>query len=556
MQTPRRKTAATNTPTEPERDDSKDRAVARKFTGGELENIIAMAMHEDPARRYASSAQLAEDVQRYLDGMPVHARKDSFTYRTSKFVKRHKAGVASAVIVLLTLVGGIIATVWQARRATVQARVAAQERDRARIEAVKSARINEFLQHVLGFSQVDWRSPNPQKKNVSTIAEALDEASRRAERELTDQPEILAAVQFSLGQSYAGQGKLDVAAQHLQASLENRRRVLGPDHPDTAQSMTALAEQFVYQGKYAEAESLSREAVTVYRRVRERSDVNPMWFALSLNILGITLSSRGDAPAGEALLLEAVEVGANLTGQDRGMIAVIYSNLGIQRGNQGDIDGAVNYLQKSVEEVRRLPGDPGANLATGLSNLGSFMTIKGEYARAETVLRESLDLFRKTVGEKHLFTTMSLNYLADNYCEQGDYVRALEEVNRALSIQREILQEGHIDFARSWTILGKILTRTGEPSRGEEHLRRALALRVKTLRPGHWRLAETQGALGECLTAQRRYSEAEPMLVESHNALEANLSGRDLRTQAARRRLTNFYESWGKSDEAARFSQP
>jgi eukaryotic-like serine/threonine-protein kinase len=540
---PGQKTVATNVPTEPEGRDGGAPGVVRKSAGAELENIIAMARREDPARRYASAGQLAEDIQRYLDGRPVRAQKDSFTYRAGKFIRRNRLGVAAAAVVLLTLLGGVIATVWQARRATEQAKVAAQERDRARVEAAKAARINEFLQNVLGFAQVDWRSPNPQKKNVSTIAEALDEASRRAERELADQPEILGAVQYSLGQSYSGQGKLDAAAQHLRASLENRRRVLGTEHPDTVQSMTALAEQFVFQGKFAEAETLSREAVTVYRRLRERGEADPMWFAISLNILGISVSYRGDAPAGETLLLEAVEVGANIAGEDRGLVAVIYSNLGIQRGNQGDIDGAVSYLQKSIDELRRLPGEPGVNLATGLSNLGSFMTIKGEYARAEALLREAQDLNLKTVGEKHLFTIMSIIYLADNYCEQGDFGRALEEVNSALALQRETLKEGHPDFARSWTILGKILTRTGQFASGEEHLRRALALRVKALKPGHLAIAGTQGALGECLTAQGRYAEAEPMLNDSHKALEASLGGRDPRTQKALRRLNALHEA-------------
>jgi tetratricopeptide (TPR) repeat protein len=151
---------------------------------------------------------------------------------------------------------------------------------------------------------------------------------------------------------------------------------------------------------------------------------------------------------------------------------------------------------------------------------------------------------------------MSIIYLADNYCEQGNFSRALEEINRALAIQRETLAEGHIDFARTWTVLGKILTRTNQAARGEEHLRLALALRVKALKPGHTAIAGTQGALGECLTKQRRYAEAEPLLLESHNALEAALGGGDPRTQKARRRLAALYEAWQKPDAAARFSQP
>jgi eukaryotic-like serine/threonine-protein kinase len=147
---------------------------------------------------------------------------------------------------------------------------------------------------------------------------------------------------------------------------------------------------------------------------------------------------------------------------------------------------------------------------------------------------------------------MAIIYRADNFCEQGDHARALEEVNRALAIQREILQEGHIDFGRSWTILGKILTRLGEPARGEEHLRNALALRAKALKPGHTAIAATQSALGECLGVQKRFDEAEPLLLESHTALNKALGENDPRTQRARRRLVALYEAWGKPEIATK----
>jgi tetratricopeptide (TPR) repeat protein len=250
---------------------------------------------------------------------------------------------------------------------------------------------------------------------------------------------------------------------------------------------------------------------------------------------------------------EAVEVGANLTGVHRGLIATIYSNLAIQRGNQGDTDGAVDYLQKSIEEMRRLPEKPVTNLANTLSNLGSFLTIKGEYAQADAALREAEELNRNAVGEKHYFTAMAIIFLADNSCEQGEFNRALEEVNRAIAIQREILQEGHVDFARSGTVLGKILTRSGEPARGEEHLRNALALRVKAFKPGHTVIAGTQAILGECLAAQNRFEEAETLLLESHAAMDKAMGANDPRVKRAKARLVKFYEAWGKPDMAAKY---
>lgn len=74
--------------------------------GAELRNIVAVATREEAERRYPSVAALAEDVRRYLTGLPVRAQKDSFTYRAGKFVRRNRLPVAAAALVALSLVAG------------------------------------------------------------------------------------------------------------------------------------------------------------------------------------------------------------------------------------------------------------------------------------------------------------------------------------------------------------------------------------------------------------------------------------------------------------------
>jgi serine/threonine protein kinase len=91
---------------------------------GDLDNIVLMAMRKEPARRYASVAQFSDDIRRHLAGLPVIARKDTLRYRSEKFIHRHKVGVAAAMLITLSLIGGLIATFWQANRAT-------EQRDRA-----------------------------------------------------------------------------------------------------------------------------------------------------------------------------------------------------------------------------------------------------------------------------------------------------------------------------------------------------------------------------------------------------------------------------------------
>jgi tetratricopeptide (TPR) repeat protein len=89
----------------------------RRLLAGDLDNIVAKALAQEPARRYSSVATFAEDVRRHTEGLSISARRDTLAYRTGKFVRRNKLGVALALLLLLTLVGGLIAVAWEGRRA-------------------------------------------------------------------------------------------------------------------------------------------------------------------------------------------------------------------------------------------------------------------------------------------------------------------------------------------------------------------------------------------------------------------------------------------------------
>jgi serine/threonine protein kinase/tetratricopeptide (TPR) repeat protein len=98
---------------------------------GDLDNIVLMAMRRDTARRYRSVEQFSEDIRRHLTGRPVVARADTLSYRSAKFLRRNRLAVSAAALLFLTLVGGIVATTWQARRATIQEHRARAEQARA-----------------------------------------------------------------------------------------------------------------------------------------------------------------------------------------------------------------------------------------------------------------------------------------------------------------------------------------------------------------------------------------------------------------------------------------
>jgi non-specific serine/threonine protein kinase/serine/threonine-protein kinase len=110
---------------------------------GDLDTIVMKALQKEPGRRYGSVEQLSEDVRRYLVGLPVLARPDTVGYRAAKFVWRHRTGVAAAALATVSLLGGLGATLWQAR-------VAEAERQRAEAERARAQKRFEDVRRLAG----------------------------------------------------------------------------------------------------------------------------------------------------------------------------------------------------------------------------------------------------------------------------------------------------------------------------------------------------------------------------------------------------------------------
>ena len=93
-----------------------DRALAKRLRG-DLDTIVQTAIQKEPERRYESAAAFSEDLGRYLDGHPIVARPSTFTYRAGKLLRRHRAVAAATLLLAVSIVAGLVATVYQARRA-------------------------------------------------------------------------------------------------------------------------------------------------------------------------------------------------------------------------------------------------------------------------------------------------------------------------------------------------------------------------------------------------------------------------------------------------------
>jgi tetratricopeptide (TPR) repeat protein len=120
--------------------------------------------------------------------------------------------------------------------------------------------------------------------------------------------------------------------------------------------------------------------------------------------------------------------------------------------------------------------------------------------------------------------------------------------NRALTSPRD-----NIYFANPLLELGLILNKTGRAREAETYLREALAVRARLLPAGNQLIGVSEGTLGECLTSQKRYAEAEPLLLRSYATMKNVQSEHGPSTLEAARRLMTLYQFWGKPVEAARY---
>src|SRR5215470_3386594 len=215
---------------------------------GDLDWITMKAIEKDRERRYATPSDLAADVENYLRNKPVLAGPASLTYRVRKYVQRHAVGVAVASAAAALLIGVATMQAFELRRIT-------SERDRA-------DRVTEFMTNMFKVSD-----PSESRGKSITAREILDRSAGEINTSLSKDPELRAEMLHVMGTVYQKLGLYSQAESLLRQAVETRRRVLGPEHPDTLKSSALLALSIHQEGRFSEAESIDRQLLPIEQRV-------------------------------------------------------------------------------------------------------------------------------------------------------------------------------------------------------------------------------------------------------------------------------------------------
>lgn len=542
---------------------------------GDLDVLCLTAMHKDPQRRYATVDALIRDVEHYLMGEPLGARPDGARYRLRKFARRHWRPVSAAAAALAMIIA--LTVYYTIRLATA--------RNAAMAEAARTQRIQRFM---LGLFQGDERESGP--ADSLRVVTLVDRGVREA-RSLDAEPTVQAELYQTLGGISQQLGNLSRADSLLGASLDERRRVLGADHPDVAASLVSLGLLRVDQAKLDDAERLIRDGLAMSRRLRPAGHPE---VAHATEAFGRVLQERGAYDSAIAVLGEAVTMRTAPRADDAELAASLGA-LADAHFYAGHYDASDSLNRRVLAMRRALHGERHPLVADVLLNLGATQFQRGHYADAEQYDRRALDIIRSWYGVDHPETAHAITMLARALIFENRQAEASALLAQALTIQERVygpvhplvasalneigtlaLQDERLDEAAAYftrmaditrsvygakhqvlatalSNLASVYVARKDYARAEPLYRQAVAIYTEALSPVHVNTAIGRIKLGRTLLREGRFADAERESRAGYEILVKEADPAVSYLRAARRDLVAAYDSMGTPGKGARY---
>lgn len=489
----------------------------------ELEWIPLKAMRKDREQRYRSAAELADDIRNYLTGRPLIAGPESKAYQFRKFLRRHRASVATALIIALLLIAGIVTTSLQtirARRAEAAARLAESQ---ARLERDNAkATLDFFTDDVLSNATPD---NIPDAKVRDQIVEALiNPAAGRVGISFKDRPLIEASVRAAIQTVFRDIGRAELALPHSEAALAIHRRELGDDHPDTMQSMNDLGRVLRMLGRFADAEPIYKEALDRRRRVLGAEHLDTL---SSVNNYAGILERLGRYAEAEPLFKETLDGRRRLLGADHPSTILSLNNYAHIIHETGRIAEAEPLYREALERRKRINGGDHPMTLLAINNLADALTRLGRTAEAEPLFLDALERYRRVMGNEHpnTLTAMS-NYAFFLSYDAKRIAERLALLLNVLELRRRVLGVDHPETLFSTAQYGGALREQGRLIEAEPLLRDALEAQRRRLGDDHPDTIKSANGYSGVLFSTGRYAEALSLL-QSIRSRSERVSGAD-----------------------------
>ncbi len=485
---------------------------------GDLDKIAGKSIEFEPAQRYQSADQFAEDIRCYLESRPVSARTTTWTYRASRFVRRNRAAVAAAAAMAMAIVVLVAVALWQAHEARAGYAVAAQQAQAVRRLA------NSFI---FELDDAVAEMPGATQVRASIMQNAivyLNRLERQASADTELQQELALAYlkvgdilgragSSNLGKSGEAMENYNKAEKILASTIsEGKGDAKTRSHLATAYSRIAALDKVM--GHHEAALANDQKSLEISRSLLEDAPDNldlRRAVAQSLTSLGGTHSQLGDWPK----VLE-----------NRRQALEMYEKL----------------LTGEIKDLRDRRG-----LVLARTRLASILSHQNQHAAALEQLRlavaEQKALYQEFPG--NLPITMAyasaLSAHARGLAAAGDHAGAIKLYEAALSHYETLVSVDRADVrsrslrAATRAEIGRVMLRTGRPVVALRYFQAALGERLELAE----RDAKNAGALGEVAQSYSDLGDVHKALHHPQAALRAYSRAREILTGMEERHQTN-----------------
>ena len=382
----------------------------RRVLRGDLDAIVLEALRRQPAERYPTVDAFAGDLERFLSGLPVRARRGGAVYRGQKLLRRHPlvAGAAAAAVAALLATTGV--ALWQARRALL-------ERDRA-------AEAKDFIVSLL-------RGADPYLAGRTlTAADLLEQARGRIDSDLGDRPELRVELLTAIGSSLVHLQDLEAADRVLAEAVVDGTRSLGPRHPRTIRARLALTDLHRLRGR---TEEMERELVEIVPALRQGGPEQLEELAGALRQSAYLAMARGRGEDAVRFVQESRDLAAARWGRRHRvtlLAEIVLVHAYVQTGQAASALETGEHIERLALELfggnPRHPQVIQARLTHALA-----VGIAGDRSRAVDLTQAGVDDARAVFGPESTVMAFALPRLVQAQVLVGELEGALAEANAA-----------------------------------------------------------------------------------------------------------------------------
>jgi eukaryotic-like serine/threonine-protein kinase len=363
-----------------------------------------------------------------------------------------------------------------------------------------------------------------------------------------EHPDTIRAM-VRLGDNLFQSGKLRQAESFLVTTLELARKVLGECHFDTLMTMRHLAGLYAWEGRFAESEAIYTRALGLAQHVRGEDHLTFMLMGGLRTLLeGQDMYARADE-----LSAKVLEGYRRLLGADHFGTLTATMHRARLFNQTGKTTEAEELLTQALAGYRRTLGeDHDYALYAALVRAETYHG-QGRLAEAEALFTKTLERSRRAYGDTNIVTRLTMNTQAELYLDEGQPEKAEPLLTKAQEGGASLRDEGTL-AAETSTALARVRLAQRKATDAEPLARRALAIREKR-HPDHWTRYDALSLVGAALAGQKKYAEAESLLLEGYEGLKQRRARipsvwRKKRPAEAGTRIIALYAAWGNKEKA------